>query len=89
MQASNQPTAGGEVKLPIKAAGAASDAVILHAAHEDQESELKTLAMGTGLVVVVGLARSTEVKMPRLQGCRAVRDVDGALTVAAFVADVT
>jgi hypothetical protein len=35
MQASNQPTAGGEVELPIEAAGTASDAVILHAAHED------------------------------------------------------
>ena len=44
--------------------------------------------MGPSLVVVVGLARSPEVKMPRLQRCRAVRDVDGALAVAAFVADV-
>jgi hypothetical protein len=44
--------------------------------------------MGPSLMVVVGLARSTEVKMPRLQRCSTISDVDGALAVAAFVADV-
>ena len=87
-QASDQAAASGEVKLPIKPARAAPDAVVLAAAHQDEDGDLETLAVGPGLVSVAGFARSAEVEVPRLERGRAVRDVDGALAVVALVADV-
>ncbi len=63
--------------------------MVLAAAHQDEEANLETLAVGPGLVSVAGFARSAEVEVPRLERGRAVCDVDAALAVgAAFEADV-
>ena len=88
-QARNQAAASGEVEPPNKTTRAAPDGMVLGAAHQDEKSNLETLAVGAGLVGIAGFACSAHVEVPRLERGRAVGDVDGALAVHALVSDVS
>jgi len=80
----DQPTARRKVEPPVEAAGAAADAVVLAAAHENQQGKLETLAVCPRLVGVADFRRSPQIEMSGLERGSPVRHVDGARAVATF-----